>query len=127
MDLLERASALAACSLLESLAPAALIRLAERARATALRTGERRTTEDTVWVVVAGRLSCATETVQAGNVLGMTRVVRSETAAVELVAEVDSAVLGLAFDDVRDILEEDPFALAALAERLAALLASVEP
>jgi CRP-like cAMP-binding protein len=126
MDLLERASALASCSLFESLAPAVLIRLAERARKTSLGADQRRTTDDTVWIVVDGKLSCANETAVAGNVFGMTRVVRSETAIVELVAREACTLLGLAIDDVRDILEEDPSALAALSERLAALLASDE-
>jgi hypothetical protein len=38
------------------------------------------------------------------------------------VAEVPSVLVGLAVDDVRDVLEEDPAALAAIADRLAALL-----
>ncbi len=33
-----------------------------------------------------------------------------------------STLLGLAIDDVRDVLEEDPAALTALADRLAGLL-----
>src|SRR4029077_10202557 len=54
MDLLERAATLAACPLFEKLAPAVVIRLAERARASELLPGERRTTEDTVWIVARG-------------------------------------------------------------------------
>ena len=118
MDLLARAAALAACPLFEDLAPPVMIRLAERARASTLARGERRSTEDTVWVVVSGRLGPA----RAGNVLGMIRVVRPATPIVEVVAEEDCVVVGLAVDDVRDVLEEDPVAVAALADRLAALL-----
>ena len=59
MDLLDRARTLMACSLFESLAPAVLIRLAERARADELARGERRTTDDTVWVVATGSLAVA--------------------------------------------------------------------
>jgi hypothetical protein len=58
----------------------------------------------------------------AGNALGLVRVVRPATPAVELIAEQPSVLVGLAVDDVRDVLEEDPAALAALADRLAGLL-----
>jgi hypothetical protein len=136
MDLLARAAALAACPLFEDLAPAVLIRLAERARAAALVRGERRTTDDTVWVVASGRLAVAVRDGEltssmlrkrgapavAGNVLGMIRVVRAATPIVEVVAEQDCELVGLAIDDVHDVLEEDPAAVAALADRLAALL-----
>jgi hypothetical protein len=122
MDLLARAAALAACPLFEDLAPPVVIRLAERAHATALSRGERRTTEDTVWVVASGKLAVRGAPATAGNVLGMIRVVRIATPIVELIAEQDSELVGLAIDDVRDVLEEDPVAVAALANRLAALL-----
>lgn len=138
MDLFERARTLATCPLFESLAPAVLIRLAERARPSELARGERRTTEDTVWVVAAGSLAVVVHEsgvdmtvsiarrrgapAMPGNALGMIRVVRAATPVVELVAEEPSTLVGLAVDDVRDVLEEDPAALSALAERLAALL-----
>lgn len=139
MDLLERARTLMACPLFESLSPAVLIRLAERARATELERGERRTTDDTVWVVASGSLAVAVRepgvvdatasivrkhgaNATAGNALGVIRVVRPETPVVEVVAEVPSVVVGVVVDDVRDVLEEDPAALAAIADRLAALL-----
>ncbi len=143
MDLLERARALSGCPLFEGLAPAALIRLAERARGVSLARGERRTTDATVWVVAAGALavvvydatSSATASVirkrgapaTAGNVVGMIRVIRDATPIVELVAERSSTLVGLAIDDVRDMLEEDPAALTTLAERLAALLLEDAP
>jgi hypothetical protein len=38
-----------------------------------------------------------------------------------------SVVVGLAVDDVRDVLEEDPAALTSLADRLAALLLGEVP
>jgi CRP-like cAMP-binding protein len=137
MDLLARAAALAACPLFEDLAPAVLIRLAERAHASSLERGERRTTEQTVWVVSRGRLAVAVREsadatasvlrkrgagATAGSVLGMIHVVRPETPVVEIVAEDASELVELAVDDVRDVLEEDPAALTALADRLAALL-----
>jgi len=136
MDLLARAAALAACPLFEDLAPAVVIRLAERAHSAALVRGERRTTDDTVWVVASGRLAVAVREGEltssmlrkrgapavAGNVLGMIRVVRAATPIVEVVAEQDCELVGLAIDDVHDVLEEDPAAVAALADRLAALL-----
>jgi hypothetical protein len=140
MDLLERARTLASCSLFESLAPAVLIRLAERARTSELARGERRTTEDTVWVVAAGSLAVVvhepgvdmTASVMrkrgapaiAGNAVGAIRVVRPTTPIVEVIAEEVSTLVGLGIDDVRDVLEEDPAALTALAERLAKLLLS---
>ena len=140
-DLLERARALSRCTLFESLAPAVLIRLAERARASDLERGERRTTEDTVWLVASGSLAVFVRQAgadisatlakkhgvpaTAGNLLGMIRVVRDATPVVELVAQERSALLGLAIDDVRDVLEEDPAALAALAEALARALVGV--
>jgi hypothetical protein len=118
MDLLARAAALAACPLFEDLAPAVLIRLAERAHTSSLERGERRTTEDAVWVVASGELAGAT----VGNVLGMIRVVRAATPVVEIVAEQPCVLVGLDIDHVRDVLEEDPAAVTALADRLAALL-----
>lgn len=143
MDLLERARALSGCPLFEGLAPAAVIRLAERARGVSLAPGERRTTDATVWVVATGALavvvhdaaSSMTASIirrqgaraRAGNVLGMIRVVRDATPGVALVAEQPSTLVGLAIDDVRDMLEEDPVALTTLAERLAALLLEDAP
>jgi hypothetical protein len=141
MDLLERARTLAACPLFESLAPAVLIRLAERAHVAELARGDRRTTDDTVWIVASGSLAVVvrgpsttdiTASIArkrgapaiAGNALGMIRVVRPATPVVELIAETASIVVGLGFDDVRDVLEEDASALSALADRLAALLLS---
>ncbi len=137
MDLLARASALAACPLFDALAPAVLVRLAERARGLTLERGERRTTDDTVWVVARGRLAVAVREsadatasvlrrrgtgATAGDVLGMIRVVRAATPVVELVAEQPSELVGIAVDDARDVLEEDPAAVTAVADRLAALL-----
>jgi hypothetical protein len=141
MDLLERARTLAACPLFESLAPAVVIRLAERAHTITLERGERRTTDDTVWVVASGSFAVVVREASttditasiarkrgapaiAGNALGMIRVVRPATPVVEVIAEIQSVVVGLGFDDVRDVLEEDANALTALADRLAALLAS---
>jgi len=141
MDLLERARTLAACPLFENLAPAVLIRLAERARASELERGERRTTDDTVWVVARGSLAVVVRAPSttditasiarkrgapaiAGNALGMIRVVRPTTPVVEVIAETASVVVGVGFDDVRDVLEEDANALTALADRLAGLLLS---
>lgn len=138
MDLLERARTLALCPLFESLAPAVLIRLAERARTSDLVRGERRTTEESVWVVAAGSLAVVVHEAgvdmsasvmrkrgapaQPGNAVGMIRVVRGATPIVELIADEPSTLVGLEIDDVRDVLEEDPAALTALAERLARLL-----
>ena len=127
MDLLERARCLMACSLFGGLAPAVLIRLAERARVDELDRGDRRSTAERVWIVARGSLTIGDHAVLAGHVAGVIRVVRPETAAVELVASEPSGVVGLAVDDVRDILEEDPGALAALADRLAALLLDEAP
>jgi len=122
MDLLERARALAACPLFENLAPAVVVRLAERARADELERGDRRTSEGTVWIVTSGSLSGGRA--RAGTALGLIRIVRPQTPVVEVVADEPSVLVGLLADDVRDILEEDPVALAALADRLAALLMS---
>ena len=121
------------------LAPAVLIRLAERARVTELVAGERRSTADSVWVIAAGALAVASAsesvssgtassikrrggTARVGNVLGLVRVVAPATKPVEAIAEVPSTVVGLAVDDVRDVLEEDPAALAALCEALSRIL-----
>ena len=136
MDLLERARALAACPLFADLAPAVVIRLAERARPATLEPGERRTTDDTVWIVVAGSLVIASRaamsavasisttrrhggTATAGMVLGLIRVIAPATPALDAVAEKPSTVIGVALDDIRDVLEEDPVALAALSGALA--------
>ncbi len=139
MDLLERALALAASPLFAELAPAVLIRLAERARAAELAAGERRTTDDTVWIVADGSLVVASHktgsiatasdvrrrggTATRGNALGLVRVVSPATPMLEAVAERPSVVVGLAIDDVRDVLDEDPAALAALADALSRALA----
>ena len=139
MDLLERARALAACTLFAELAPAVVIRLAERARAIELEAGERRTTDDTVWIVAEGALAVVARNeakldptlssmkrrggvAEAGNVVGLVRVVAPGTAVVDAIAQKPTTVLALALDDVRDVLEEDPAALTALAGALARLL-----
>jgi CRP-like cAMP-binding protein len=136
MDLLERARALAACPLFADLAPAVVIRLAERARPSALEAGERRTTDETVWIVAEGALAVVARGAAAldasastmrregsvaaeGQVVGLIRVVAPATPVVEAVAERPSVVLALALDDVRDVLEEDPAAVTALASALA--------
>lgn len=144
MDLLERARALAASPLFADLAPAVVIRLAERARPTELEAGERRTTDDNVWVVVDGSLVISSRaavapdattstrkrhggTATAGHVLGLVRVVAPQTPPVEAIAERASTIVGLSLDDIRDVLEEDPFALAALTAALARLLLEAPP
>src|SRR5262249_2901689 len=113
----------------------------ERARTSELGRGERRTTDDTVWVVATGSLAVVVRgpsttditasiarkrgaPAVAGNALGMIRVVRPQTPVVDLIAETASVVVGIAFDDIRDILEEDANALTALADRLTGLLMS---
>src|SRR5665647_800308 len=133
MDLLERARALAACPLFADLAPAVVIRLAERARSEALEAGERRSTDDSVWVVVEGSLIISSRaavaqdaststhrkhggTATAKHVLGLVRVVAPQTPALEAIAERASIVIGVGLDDMRDVLEEDPIALAALSD-----------
>jgi CRP-like cAMP-binding protein len=146
MDLLERARTLAACPLFEGLAPAVIVRLAERARVNELERGERRTTANDVWVVASGSLAVGVQELTSaetlatasvvrkhgsgarpGHALGLIRVVQPATPIIEVVAEVASVVVGLAVDDVRDVLEEDPGALAAIADRLAALLLDPVP
>jgi CRP-like cAMP-binding protein len=136
MDLLERARALAACPLFADLAPAVVIRLAERARPSELEAGERRTTDDNVWVVAAGALAIVAHgeaaldasvssmkrkgtIASAGHVVGLVRVIAPATPVVDAVADRATVVLSLAIDDMRDVLEEDPLALAALADALA--------
>lgn len=143
MDLLERARALAACSLFEGLAPAVVIRLAERAFVRELAAGDKCTTDDNVWVVADGALAVAVHgavaeiatvstrrragtSVTAGHVFGVIRVVAPATPAVVAVAAEASTVVGLELDDVRDVLEEDPVALAAVADGLARLLLAEE-
>jgi len=140
MDLLERALALAASPLFADLAPAVVIRLAERAQATELAAGERRSTDGTVWVVADGSLVVASQqaiasasptaslvrrhggTATRGHVLGLVRVVAPGTPMLEVIAERPSVVVGLTIDDVRDVLDEDPAALAALADALSRVL-----
>ncbi len=136
MDLLERARALAGCPLFADLAPAVVVRLAERARRVPMEPGERKTTDDTVWIVVSGSLVIASRaamsavasisttrkhggTATAGHVLGLVRVVAPQTPALDAVAEKPSVVIGLSVDDMRDVLEEDPVALAAVSGALA--------
>src|SRR5512138_1427615 len=104
MDLLERARALAACPLFVDLAPAVVIRLAERARLHDLAAGERRTTDDTVWVVAEGGLAVVARgqtaldatassmkrhggSAAAGHVVGLVRVVAPTTPVVEAIAD----------------------------------------
>ena len=136
MDLLERARALAACPLFADLAPAVVIRLAERARPSELEAGERRTTDNNVWVVASGSLAIVARGEAAldasvssmkrkgsiatpGSAVGLIRVIAPATPVVDAIADRPSVVLSLAADDVRDVLEEDPSALAALANALA--------
>lgn len=136
MDLLERARALAACALFADLAPAVLVRLAERARPVELAGGERRSTDDNVLVVASGGLAVVARgeaaidatastmkrhggAATAGHVVGLIRVIAPATPVVEAIADRATVVLALAPDDIRDVLEEDPGALAALARALA--------
>lgn len=138
-DVLERARALATSPLFGDLAPAVLIRLAERARTSQLEPGERRSTEDGVLVIAAGAMVVVARpedgadatasvmrrtggTATVGSVLGLVRVVAPATPHVAAIAERATTVIGLAVDDVRDVLEEDPAALGALAAALARLL-----
>ncbi|HEY1818227.1 MAG TPA: hypothetical protein VGG74_38060 [Kofleriaceae bacterium] len=127
MDLLERARCLLACPLFEGLAPAVLIRLAERAHADELARGAHRSTADAVWVVARGEVAVGTDRATAGHAIGVIRIVRSDAPVAELVATEPTVVVGLTADDMRDILEEDPAALAAIADRIAALLLDDEP
>ncbi len=136
MDLLERARALAACALFAELAPAVIVRLAERARPLELAGGERRSTDDNVLVVASGGLAVVARgeaaidatastmkrhggTARAGQVVGLIRVIAPATPVVEAIADRPTVALALAPDDIRDVLEEDPAALAALASALA--------
>ena len=104
-----------------------LIRLSERAFADELERGARRSTADAVWIVARGRLAAGGAAIGPGRAVGMIRIVRPETPVVELVAAEPSALVGLAHDDVRDVLEEEPAALAAIADRLAELLLDHTP
>lgn len=136
MDLLERARALAGCPLFAELAPAIVIRLAERARPSSLEAGERRTTDEHVWIVADGRLAIVARgeaafdasvssmkrhgsVATAGHIVGLVRVVAPATPVVEAIADRATTVLAIGLDDMRDVLEEDPVALAALADALA--------
>ncbi|MDQ3295814.1 MAG: hypothetical protein M3619_04470 [Myxococcota bacterium] len=136
MDLLERARALARCPLFAELAPAVVIRLAERARPSSLEAGERRTTDDHVWIVADGGLAIVARgeaafdvsvssmkrhgtVATAGHIVGLIRVVAPATPVVEAIADRATTVLAIGLDDMRDVLEEDPVALAALADALA--------
>jgi CRP-like cAMP-binding protein len=144
MDLLERARALAACPLFADLAPAVVIRLAERARPSELEAGERRTTDDAVWVVAAGSLAIVARgaaaidasvssmrrkggVATAGHIVGLIRVVAPGTPVVEAIADRPSTVLSINLDDARDVLEEDPAALAGVSAALARLLLGGPP
>ena len=136
MDLLERARALAACALFAELAPAVIVRLAERARPLELVAGERRSTDDNVLVVASGGLAVVARgeaaidatastmkrhggTARAGHVVGLIRVIAPTTPVVEAIADRPTVALAFTPDDIRDVLEEDPAALAALAAALA--------
>lgn len=136
MDLLERARALAACALFAELAPAVIIRLAERARHLELAAGERRSTDDNVLIVASGGLAVVARgqaaidatastmkrhggAATAGHVVGLIRVISPATQIVDAIADRPTVVLALAHDDIRDVLEEDPGALTALAAALA--------
>ena len=66
------------------------------------------------------RRTCGTATV--GSVLGFVRVVAPATPHVAAIAERATTIVELSVDDVRDVLEEDPAALGALAAALARLL-----
>ncbi len=127
MDLLERARCLMACPLFENLAPAVLVRLAERSHADSLDRDDRRSTAETVWVVGRGAFAAGNADVGVGHAIGLVRVVRPQTPAIEIVAREPGELIALAVDDVRDVLEEDPVALAAIADRLAALLLESAP
>jgi len=160
MDLLERARALAACPLFAALAPAVVIRLAERAQPSELLPGERRATDDAVWIVADGSLVIVARgsaapasgeaassgmagerearasvssmrrkgaVATAGHAIGLVRVIAPGTPVVDAVAERPTTVLSIALDDMRDVLEEDPAALARMTAALARLLMGGAP
>jgi hypothetical protein len=139
LDLLERARALAGCVLFDGIAPATVLRLAEHASVRELASGDRVTTEAMVWVVAEGSLAVATSgsvadlatvstrrraggSASRGGALGMIRVIAPRTKPVVAVAAVPTVLVALELDDVRDVLEEDPLALAALADAVARAL-----
>jgi CRP-like cAMP-binding protein len=143
LDLLERARALAGCTLFDALAPATVLRLAERATVRELAGGDRVTTEATVWIVAEGSLAIATSGTVAevatistrrraggsatrGGVLGAIRVVAPMTRPVVAVAAEPTTLVAVELDDMRDVLEEDPVALAALADAVARALLEQE-
>src|SRR5262245_50369668 len=112
MDLLERARALAACPLFAALAPAVVIRLAERARPSALEPGERRTTDDAVWIVAEGSLAIVARgeaaldasvssmkrkggVATAGRAVGLVRVIAPGTPVVDAIADRPTTVLSI--------------------------------
>ncbi len=119
------------------------IRLAERTRVVELEPGERRTTDDMVWVVARGSLAILAKEADAtvsvssfnrratvalpGHVIGLIRIVAPATPPVSAVAAQATTLLALGADDMRDVLEEDPAALAAITSALARILLEGAP
>ena len=64
-------------------------------------------------------------TARAAHVLGLVRVVAPQTPPLEAIAVAATVLVGVALDDMRDVLEEDPLALAEAAEQVRSAQARV--
>jgi CRP-like cAMP-binding protein len=125
VDLLERARILAASPLLAGLPASVLVRLAANARVHTLAAGAPCPTGDAVWIVADGEVELDGAIASAGAAIGLVGLCAglvAERAPAIGHARGAATVLALAADEVRDLLEEDPRATAALADALATAL-----
>lgn len=123
MDLLERARALAATTVLGDVAAPTLIALAERAAVIELDPGAsvstRRPDGVVVIVVARGALEIDGERAVAGEVVGAAGALDGAAEGVTARALEASVVLEVGQDDFVDVLAEHPVAARALARALA--------
>ncbi len=126
MDLLARVQALAATEPFRSIAPPALLVLAERARSLAIVADQPISTQrDGVHMAVvlaAGELDEEGQLHRPGDVLGLIGVLAPTAPPQAAVARGPGLALELDADDVLEVLAEHPAAARALAARLAAVI-----
>ena len=122
MELLDRAAALSAHPVIGSLAPAAIVALAARARAVAVPQGAAvAVPSESVLVIAAGEVALdGGGRAGAGDALGLVEAVAGVPATERGTASTEVVAVAVLRDELLDFVAEDPRAARTLAARLAA-------
>jgi CRP-like cAMP-binding protein len=123
MDVFARATALARCTVLDGVPPAALLAIAERAAAVRLGEGEalplRTDAGDAVLVIASGRVSAGGGELGPGALVGEVAALDDDAPVPAATALESTEVLRIFRDDFLDLLAEHGAAARALARVLA--------